>query len=151
MTTQMFVPGRRVFAIVISREFTGSFCHPWHLGPANPWRNDGNAEFLHNHLKQPLSSSRQGMPGPRRQGRQQDLAAAFAALGEYLPEIDDSRAPLPRHQEKVGWNSRRRVFHAGKAGNFCAMQFLLDNRHDHANVRAWSKGFRDCDFTGIHR
>ena len=63
MTTRMFVPGRRVFAIVISREFTGSFCHPWRLGPANPWRNDGSAEFLHNRLKQPIPSSRQGMSG----------------------------------------------------------------------------------------
>nr|VFJ87487.1 MAG: hypothetical protein BECKLFY1418B_GA0070995_10076 [Candidatus Kentron sp. LFY]VFJ90635.1 MAG: hypothetical protein BECKLFY1418A_GA0070994_101238 [Candidatus Kentron sp. LFY] len=30
------------------------------------------------------------------------------------------------------------------------MQFLLDNRHDRANVRGWSKGFTDCDFTKIH-
>nr|VFJ94067.1 MAG: hypothetical protein BECKLFY1418B_GA0070995_10535 [Candidatus Kentron sp. LFY] len=27
------------------------------------WRDDGNAEFLHNRLKQPIPSSRQGMPG----------------------------------------------------------------------------------------
>ncbi len=80
MSARMFVVGRRVFAIVTSREFTGSFCHPWHPGPANPWRDDGSAEFLHNRLKQPPSSSRKGMPGPRRQGRQQDSVAALVAL-----------------------------------------------------------------------
>ncbi len=30
------------------------------------------------------------------------------------------------------------------------MQFLLDNRHNRANVRGWSKGFTDCDFIKIH-
>nr|VFJ92054.1 MAG: hypothetical protein BECKLFY1418B_GA0070995_10312 [Candidatus Kentron sp. LFY] len=59
MRARMFVVGQRVFAIVISREFTGGFCHPWHPGPANPWRDDGGAEYLHNRLKQPIPSSRQ--------------------------------------------------------------------------------------------
>ena len=66
------------------------------------WRDGGSAEYLHNHLKQPIPSSRQGMPGPSRQGRQQDLVAAFATLWEYLPEIDALNSPLPHHQEKVG-------------------------------------------------
>nr|VFJ99530.1 MAG: hypothetical protein BECKLFY1418A_GA0070994_11012 [Candidatus Kentron sp. LFY] len=72
----MFVVGRRVLAMVMSQKFTGNFCHPWHLGPGIPCRDDGSGKFLHNRLKQSLSSSRRGMSGPRRQGRQQDLVAA---------------------------------------------------------------------------
>ena len=42
------------------------------------------------------------MPGPSRQGRQQDLVAAFATLWEYLPEIDALNSPLPHHQDPIG-------------------------------------------------
>nr|VFJ93517.1 MAG: hypothetical protein BECKLFY1418A_GA0070994_103222 [Candidatus Kentron sp. LFY] len=52
------------------------FRHPWHLGPANPWRDDGSGKFPRNRLKQPLPSSRQGLPGPSCQGRQLNLVAA---------------------------------------------------------------------------
>nr|VFJ93866.1 MAG: hypothetical protein BECKLFY1418A_GA0070994_10353 [Candidatus Kentron sp. LFY] len=76
ITARMFVVGRRVLAIVVSQKFMASFLPSLALGQGIPRRNDGSAEFLHNRLKQPLSSSRQGMLGPRYQGRQQDLVAA---------------------------------------------------------------------------
>nr|VFJ96678.1 MAG: hypothetical protein BECKLFY1418B_GA0070995_108813 [Candidatus Kentron sp. LFY] len=50
--------------------------------------------------------------------------------------------------------SRERLALLGKktreASTRTNMQFLLDNRHERANVRGWSKGFSDGDVTKIH-
>ncbi len=56
MTARMFVVGRRVLPIVISRKFTGSFCHPWRPGPGIPYRNDGSGKFRLIRLKRTLVS-----------------------------------------------------------------------------------------------
>ncbi len=77
MTARMFGVVRRNSADCdLKKNSRVVFRHPWHLGPANPWRDDGSGKFPRNRLKQPLPSSRQGLPGPSCQGRQLNLVAA---------------------------------------------------------------------------
>ena len=42
----------------------GVACHPWPLGPANPWRDDGIGEFSRTRLEKARHVIPTGMPGP---------------------------------------------------------------------------------------
>nr|VFJ43678.1 MAG: hypothetical protein BECKDK2373B_GA0170837_100622 [Candidatus Kentron sp. DK] len=42
----------------------GVACHPWPLGPANPWRDDGTGEFSRTRLNIAYHIIPAGMPGP---------------------------------------------------------------------------------------
>nr|VFJ43255.1 MAG: hypothetical protein BECKDK2373B_GA0170837_10051 [Candidatus Kentron sp. DK] len=41
-----------------------NFSHPWQLGPANPWRDDGTGEFLRARLEKARHVIPAVQPGP---------------------------------------------------------------------------------------